>query len=214
MRALTLVIAALSVSIMTGCTSRPENVEGEAGPAGAASQTTSATVSASAAALVSPSPTNSASGLRSGIRGTDWANVTLVNLGFMDLGDTRFRDGKASSGAVNCTMLPGGAQPVYAEYLAEEPANSPITEDALILIECGSDGMDQAVIPVKLGYDQKARLPIGFIPADPSTGPNNRMTFTSYSIENGVIVTTVRKANGSNETRRYRFDGSMSWERF
>ena len=41
----------------------------------------------------------------------------------------RFRNGKASSGAVNCTMLPGGARPAYAEFLTEEPANSPVTED-------------------------------------------------------------------------------------
>jgi hypothetical protein len=201
-------ITVVVVSILTGCTSRPENLEGDAGPAGAPSET--ATVSASAA---SPT-TSSTSDLSSGIRRTDWANVTLVNLSFMGLGDTTFRNGSASSGANNCTMLPGGAQPAYAEYLTEEPANSPVTEDALILIECGSDGMDQALVPVKLGYDQKAREAIGFIAADPPTGPNNRMMFTSYSVESQVIVTTVRKADGKTETRRYRFDGSDSWVRF
>ena len=213
MRALYLVIAGLSVPILIGCTSKPRNVEGEAGPAGAPSQTAGPGVSASAAAPLTPSITRSASGLPGGIRGTDWGNVTL-NLSFMNLGKTTFRNGKASSGANTCTMLPGGALPAYAEFLAEEPANSPITEDAVILIECGSDGMDQALVPVQLAYDQKTRAAVGFIPADPPSGPNNRMTFTSYAVEKGVIVATVKNTDGSTERRRYRFDGSGSWERF
>ncbi|MBB3100937.1 hypothetical protein FHR83_008664 [Actinoplanes campanulatus] len=92
---------------------------------------------------------------------------------FMDFGDTRFRGGTASSGANNCTMLPGSAQPAYAEYLADEPADSPVTEDAVVLVECGSDGMDQALIPVKLAYDQKSRNAVGFIKADPPPGRAN-----------------------------------------
>ncbi|MEU5787608.1 hypothetical protein ABZ754_07745 [Micromonospora purpureochromogenes] len=232
MRALPLLTAALSLSILTGCTSEPEKVEGDAGPAGAPSVTAGATVSASAAPSTTPSATASAavpasaiasptlpppaatSGPTSEIRKTDWPDVTLANLAFMDIGEVRFRNGKASSGANNCTMLPGGARPAYAEFLTEEPANSPVTEDALILIECGSDGMDQALIPVQLGFDQKTRETIGFIQADPSTGPDRRMTFTSYTIARGVIVTTVRKADGSQETRRYRFGGGTTWERF
>ncbi|MBQ0896102.1 hypothetical protein KBX37_23905 [Micromonospora sp. U56] len=222
--------AALSLSILTGCTTEPENVDGEAGPAGApsatatagasaaASSTTpsaiaSAAVSPSAATSTTPSAAPSISGRTSEIRKTDWANVTLANLDYLGLGDVRFRNGRGSSGANNCTMLPGGARPAYAEFLTEEPANSPVTEDALILIECGSDGMDQALIPVKLGFDQKTRETIGFIQADPSSGPDSRMTFTSYTIARGVIVTTVRKADGAQETRRYRFAGGTSWER-
>ncbi|WP_170285436.1 hypothetical protein [Micromonospora palomenae] len=223
--------AALSLSILTGCTTDPENVDGEAGPAGAPSATATAsasaaassstTPSATASAAVSPSAANSTtpsaapstSGRTSEIRKTDWANVTLANLDYLGLGDVRFRDGRGSSGANNCTMLPGGARPAYAEFLTEEPASSPVTEDALILIECGSDGLDQALIPVKLGFDQKTRETMGFIQADPPPGPGSRMTFTSYTVEKGVIVTTVRKADGGRETRRYRFGGGKTWER-
>ncbi|MFC8616943.1 hypothetical protein ACFT9M_11060 [Micromonospora purpureochromogenes] len=233
MRALPLVIAALSLSILTGCTAKPKNLAGDAGPAGGVppvtasatvsasatasttpSATASAAVSASAATSTTPSAAASASGRTSEIRRTDWANVTLANLDYLGLGDLRFRNGKASSGANNCTMLPDGARPAYAEFLTEEPANSPVTEDALILIECGSDGLDQALIPVKLGFDQKTRETVGFIQADPPTGPNNRMTFMSYAVERQVIVTTVRKADGGKETRRYRFDGGNTWGRF
>jgi hypothetical protein len=139
--------------------------------------------------------------------------VTLADLGFMELGDLEFRNGKASSGPNNCTMLPGGARPVYAEFLTEEPANSPVTEDALVLIECGSDGLDQALVPVQLGYDQKTRQASGFIKADIPSGPDRRMTFTSYRVEGRLIVTTVRKADGSRETRRYRSGGGGTWER-
>ncbi|MET0493287.1 MAG: hypothetical protein ABW000_09185 [Actinoplanes sp.] len=232
MRALPLVITALSASILTGCAASPQNVAGEAGPAGAPSPTAGATAPISPAAPVSPSPvastpapsdtihpvkstptptrTRTPAGV---IRKTDWANVTLANLGFMGLGDTTFRNGKASSGANNCTMLPGGARPAYAEYLTEEPANSPVSEDALILIECGSDGMDQALVPVQLGFDGKTREAIGFIRADQPTGPDNRMTFTSYAVEGRVIVTTVKKTDGSTETRRYRSGGGNTWER-
>jgi hypothetical protein len=131
----------------------------------------------------------------------------------MGFGDARFRDGEASSGANNCTMLPGGARPAYAEYLTEEPANSPVTEDALILIECGSDGLDQALVPVKLVAGGTDRFAVGFIRADRATGPGKRMTFTSYRVRDGEIVTTVRKADGKEETRRYRFGGGTRWDR-
>ncbi|MGX6604987.1 hypothetical protein ACWKSP_23075 [Micromonosporaceae bacterium Da 78-11] len=230
MRKRTLAIAVFTLSGLAGCAAEPVNVAGDAGPAGAPSMsvtasttpTTSPTVATPSAVTstepvaeptrsVSPTPT---SGRTSAIRRTDWPNTTLTGLTFMDFGTARFRDGTASSsGPVECTMLPGGARPAYAEYLAEEPANSPTTEDALILVECGSDGMDQALVPVQLSYDQKSRHTVGFIPADTPTGPNNRMTFTSYTVESGTIVTTVRKTDGSKEMRRYRFDGGTSWER-
>jgi hypothetical protein len=140
--------------------------------------------------------------------------VTLVGLGHLGFDDARFRNGTATSGANRCTMLPGGARPTYAEYLTEEPADSPITEDALILIECGSDGMDQLLVPVKLAYDQKTRVAMGVIRADVPSGPGKRMTFTSYRVRDGVIVAGVRKADGSTETRRYRSDGGRTWDRF
>lgn len=227
MRIPPLLIAALGLSVLTACSATPDKVGGEAGPAGSPFQTVRASVAASLRPSLSPSPSASpspsvsrraspsASKSRavSTIRSTDWANVTLAGVGFMELGDLKFRNGKASSGANNCTMLPGGARPAYAEYLTEEPANSPVTEDALILIECGSDGLDQALVPVQLGYDQKTRQASGFIKADIPSGPNRRMTFTSYRVEGSLIVTTVRKADGSRETRRYRSGGGGRWER-
>lgn len=184
MRALPLMIAALALTVSTGCTAQPQQV---------------ATVPVASQTSV--------------IRTTDWPNVKLENLGFMSLGDLQFRNGRASSGANNCTMLPGGARPAYAEYLTEEPASAPVTEDALILIECGSDAMDQALVPVQLGFDQKTRHAVGFIKADRPTGPGKRMTFLSYGVDRGQIVTTVRKTDGTQETRRYRFAGGTTWER-
>ncbi|MFR9775320.1 hypothetical protein ACL02O_04580 [Micromonospora sp. MS34] len=229
MRAVPL-IAVLSLSILTGCTTKPESVKGEAGPAGSPARTASATASASAPVTATPSrtapattsaspaakpsPAGSASSPYRRIRSTDWANMTLKGLTFLDFGDATFRNGKASSGANTCTMLPGGARPAYAEYIAEEPANSPVTEDALILIECGSDGMDQALVPVQLAFDQRTRYARGVIPADPANGSGGRMTFTSYTIQSGTIVCTVRKADGSKETRRYRYDGGDNWGRY
>ncbi|MBQ1051881.1 hypothetical protein KBX50_25895 [Micromonospora sp. C51] len=233
MRARTLLIAAIGVSLLAGCTSRPNNVGGAAGPAGTPSATATvtaptsvpgtpsatATVTPPASVPRTPSPTatkpaGSTSPKPRGIRATDWANVRLGGVSFMDLGDITFRNGRASSGANNCVMLPGGARPVYAEYLTEEPANSPITEDALILIECGSDAMDQALIMVQLGYDQKERRAVGVIEADPPSRPGERMTFLSYAVEQQVIVTTVRRADGTQETRRYRFNGGNNWGQF
>jgi len=237
MRVLPVVITALSLAAATGCSNDPQRVAGEARPAGALSTTVPAGATAPTApsSLTAPSPTASTptsasarpattsprpattqhsrtAGQTSAIRRTDWPNVNLMGLDLMDLGDTRFRDGTASSGANHCTMLPGGARPAYAQFLTEEPANSPATEDALILIECGSDGMQQALVPVQLGHDQ-ARNALGTIEADTPTGPDTRMTFISYTIEQGTIVTTVRKPDGTKETRRYRFDGGTRWVR-
>jgi hypothetical protein len=223
MRIMSLTVAALQLVALAGCTDGPENVAGDAGPAGAPSSTASAAVSPAASpstgqpvtsATSKPaggSPTTTTKGGGGGIRKTDWSAVTLADLG--QYGDVTFKNGKASSGADNCDMLPGGARPYYAEFLTEEPANSPVTEDALILIDCGSDAQQQMLVPVKLGYDQKTRQTVGYISADPPPGPGKQMTFTSYSVQNGVIVTTVRKADGSTETRRYRHDGGKGWER-
>ena len=50
-----------------------------------------------------------------------------------------FRNG-SNGFDIPCTILPGGAQPVYAEFVVEEPANEPSTEDALVLVELGNPG--------------------------------------------------------------------------
>ncbi|KHD72003.1 hypothetical protein MB27_42570 [Actinoplanes utahensis] len=132
----------------------------------------------------------------------------------MNLGDLQFRDGMASSGPTTCAMLPGGARPVYAEFLAEEPAVAPVTEDAVILIECGRDSVDQALVPVQLSFSQRHPGGYGFIAADPRTeGDAARMTFLSYTVQDEAIVTTVRKADGATERRRYLHEGGDRWGR-
>ncbi|GAA1612199.1 hypothetical protein [Actinoplanes couchii] len=146
------------------------------------------------------------------IRRTDWMNVTIENVDFQDLGDLRFRNGQAKSGATTCTMLPFDTQPAYGEYLAEEPANSPATEDALIVIECGAAPATQALIPVQLSHDGKARHATGHIEADPPTSPANRMLFRSYKIVDGAIRAVVQRTDGDTETRRYLFAGGTRWE--
>ncbi|XVU27932.1 hypothetical protein ACQPZJ_13070 [Actinoplanes sp. CA-054009] len=233
MRVLPLTMAALQFVVLAGCDAGPANVAGDAGPAGSPAAA-SARVSPSAATTSAPpstpasrrpttpttvrakttAPTATATTTAtSGIRATDWRNVTLADLS--QYGDITFKNGTgATGGADNCTMLPGGARPFYAEYLAEEPANSPVTEDALILIDCGSDMQQQALVPVKLGYDQKTRQTMGYIKADPPAGPDQPMTFTSYRVQGSTIVTTVKKTDGSTETRRYRYNGGINWERY
>ncbi|MFF5075577.1 hypothetical protein ACFY36_00885 [Actinoplanes sp. NPDC000266] len=223
MRVLPLTMAALQVVILAGCDDKPESVAGDAGPAGSpaaviapSTVTTSAPTSAATTVRTSvPATTTTTTTTKavSGIRATDWPNVTLADLS--RYGDVTFKNGKgATGGADNCTMLPGGARPFYAEYLAEEPADSPVTEDALILVGCGSDMQQQALVPVKLGYDQKTRQTMGFIKADPPAGPDKPMTFTSYRVEGETIVTTVKKTDGGTETRRYRYNGGINWERY
>jgi hypothetical protein len=221
MRAFPTMIAALGLCALTGCTASPQHLDGQAAPAGVTSPTPSAVPSVTRTAS-SPSPGTgaAASTVPAGtsapqpggstpasiIRRTDWANVNLRGVGFMDLGDLRFRDGEATTETNHCTLLPGGARPAYGEYLAEEPADSPITEDALVLIECGLDDRLQALLPVKLGFDQKTRSAAGFIQDD-------RVRFLSYRLDGETIVTTVRTDAGDTETRRYQFAGGITWER-
>lgn len=228
MRALSLTPVALSLVALAACSDPgPASVAGDAGPAGTPSNAaTPVSITPSALRSSTPAPqppptresastsaasTSSAPATKGPIRRTDWANVTIANL--WQYGKVTFKNGKAASGADNCTMLPGGAHPYYAEFLTEEPANSPVTEDALILVECGSDMRQQALIPVKVGYNQKTREAIGYIEADAPTAPDKRMTFISFSVQNEIIVTDVRKTDGSRETRRYRFAGGARWER-
>src|SRR5690348_15688998 len=124
MRTLPLLLAALGVAVLAGCGAAPEHLDGAAQPAGGWSESPSTPAKTSAAAAAtapsSAAPTKSAAGAASVIRATDWANVTLENVVFLDLGDLKFRGGEASSGANNCTMLPAGARAVYAEFLTEE----------------------------------------------------------------------------------------------
>lgn len=223
MRTLPLVLVALPLAVLTACADPgPVSVAGDAGPAGSPSSgagtvlvTPSATPASArqstpATPSVRPSSSTPAAG-KGLIRKTDWADVTLSNL--WRYGRVTFKNGKAAPGPDNCTMLPGGARPAYAEFLTEEPADSPATEDALILVECGSDMQQQLLVPVQVGHNQKTREAIGYIRADAPTGPDKRMTFTSYRIQGETIVTTVRKTDGSRETRRFRFAGGINWER-
>jgi hypothetical protein len=230
MRASPMVIATLGLCALTGCTDAPERLDGQASPAGittpaasAVSSTTApstaapSTAAPSTAAPVSSAPSLPVSPSRGGtsdpapdatqatsiIRRTDWPNVSLRNMTFMDQGDLRFRDGRTD----RCTMLPGGARPAYGDYLTEEPADSPATEDALVLVECDAGDPVQALVMVQIGYDQKSRHAGSFIQADDST------TVLSYRIDDHDIVTTVRTAAGRTENHRYRFAGGSHWER-
>jgi hypothetical protein len=217
MRAFPTAIATVSLCALTGCMTSPQRLDGQASPAGIRSPAVSVRPSAAAAPPSAPAappaspsraatsdPASGETGTTSIIRRTDWANVSLRGVSFMDQGDLRFRDGTAK----NCSMLPGGAEPAYGEYLTEEPADSPVTEDALVLVECGAgDDRVQALVMVQIGYDRKTRNAGSFIQAD------DAMTFLSYRIDGNDIITTLRKADGGTESRRYRFAGGTTWER-
>jgi hypothetical protein len=226
MRAFSTVIAALGLCALTGCVASPTRLDGQASPAGITTPAVSAAPSTATAPPVATSPSPSRDGTpdpvpgRTGttsvIRGTDWPDVNLRGVSFLDLGDLRFRGGEVTAGTSRCVMLPGGARPAYGEYLTEEPADSPVTEDALVLVECGQEenangagGNErvQALVLVQLGHDQKTRNARGHIRAD------DAMTFLSYRIDGEDIVTGVRTAGGRTENRRYRFAGGSTWER-
>jgi hypothetical protein len=209
MRVTRFVVAAVCLAVATGCTQDVQRRDGDAAPAGSPGRTTAAPVSSTPSNPAASTAPPQSAGRPSGIRGTDWKNVTLTQL--LGLGDVTFRDGQAHVGANNCTMLPGGAQPAYGEFLTEEPANAPVTEDALVLVECTGDYPDQHLIPVQVNGSRRSAY--GSIDADVPAGPNARMTFTSYRLEAQTIVTVVRKADGSTETRRYVFAGGNKWRR-
>ncbi|MEQ4305898.1 hypothetical protein ABNF97_31700 [Plantactinospora sp. B6F1] len=156
---------------------------------------------------------------RSEIRKTDWRNVTVTRLKFCGEQDgvVRFRNG--SNGLdIPCRMLPGGAQPVYREFLVEEPANAPEREDALVLVELGNPGAarQQALVPIQVGSDGKTRVAWPVIKGDPpGRNPDEVMTFTSYRVEDWTVVAVVKRLDGRTETRRYRQAGMYGpWERF
>jgi hypothetical protein len=129
----------------------------------------------------------------------------------------QFRNG-SNGFDIPCRILPGGARPVYGEFLVEEPANAPVREDALVLVELGNPGAarQQALVPVQVAYDGRTREAWPVIEGDPSSPSGDRvMTFTSYRIEDFTVVATVKRLDGKTETRRYRLAGMYGpWERF
>jgi hypothetical protein len=128
-----------------------------------------------------------------------------------------FRDG-SNGNDIPCAILPGGARPVYAEFLVEEPADRPATEDALVLVELGNQGAarQQALVPVAMGADGRTLIAWPVIEGDqPSPMGDKVMTFTAYHIDRGIVVATVKRLDGTVETRRYRQGGMYGpWEQF
>jgi hypothetical protein len=237
MRYGTLTSMALSLTMVTGCTPATERLGGDAAPAGSprASASTAAPSASSVAATGSPRPSGSASRTAgptasatrtsgssvrpSGIRGTDWPNAVIRNLRFCGESDdsVRFRDG-SNGFDVPCTMLPGGVRPVYAEFITEEPANAPSTEDALVLVELGNTGgaRRQALVPVQLSDGGRVLNARPVIEGDePSADGQQAMTFTSYRVVDEHVEATVRRLDGGSETRRWRkVNFAGDWERF
>lgn len=214
-----LLAVTVGLIVLAGCSSDPDKADGDAGPAGGP-----------AASSAPPSPAGGngtgtgttgtganqgggGTGGSSEIRKTDWANLTIKSLGFLGVGDVTFRGGKATAEHISCTMLPGGAKPAYAEFIAEEPANAPSTEDAVVLIECGSDAMQQALVLVQLASDQRTRQRAGLIEAEIPPTATGRMTFVSYSVDKGTVATTIRRPDGGTEARRYQHNGGSNWGR-
>jgi hypothetical protein len=153
------------------------------------------------------------------IRRTDWRNATVKGLEFCAESDevVEFRNG-SNGFDIPCVILPGGAQPVYAHVVNEEPASRPSTIDALVLVELGNlyAARQQALVPIQLDVDGKTLLAWPPILGDePSPAGDRVMTFTSYRVEPAAhVVATVRRLDGGTETRRYAHDGSDgSWRR-
>ncbi|MBW6436955.1 hypothetical protein KZ829_24740 [Actinoplanes hulinensis] len=117
-------------------------------------------------------------------------------------------------------MLPHAAKPVYAEFLTEEPANAPATEDALVLVELGNPdaARQQALVPIQLAPDGRALQAGPAIKGDvPSPAGDKVMTFTSYRVDEVKrhVFATVRTGDGRSEVRRYRQACAWGcWERF
>ncbi|GAB7047167.1 hypothetical protein [Catenuloplanes indicus] len=235
MRALPLVTTALTLALLTGCAASPEEVAGQAAPAGAPSAvpvTTAPATPSRPAASVTPPATASAvpppaaakppSSIPAPAKNTpapvaspffpqpieytDWRNATIH--GMRDAGDATFRNGTATSGSTTCTINPGGVQPGYGHFIVEEPASAAATGDAAVLVECGSDRR-QAIVPVQFGYDQTTLHARGFIQADAPAG-SSRMTFTRLLIDGVDIVATVALPGGGTEERRYHHWGMGS----
>lgn len=224
----------LTFTFVAGCTSSVDRVGGEAAPAGSPAGSASpltpgapAPTSSGPSAPATPSSTPEAAVTRtsgpatqqSEIRRTNWPNVVIRNLKFCGESDdsVSFRNG-SNGFDVPCTILPGGARPVYAEFIVEEPANAPSTEDALVLVELGNPNAArrQALVPVQLADNGRNRYAWPVILGDKSSSSGNQvMTFVSYRVVGQNVEATVRKLDGGTETRRWRkADGSGSWERY
>ncbi len=172
------------------------------------------------AATPPPSTPGSArTGRPSQIRQVDWRNASIQGLDFCGENDdvVQFRNG-TNGNDIPCVILPAGARPVYAEFLVEEPANRPATEDALVLVELGNQdaARRQALVPVAVAADGRALIAWPVIMGDePSPMGDKVMTFTAYRVEQNVVVATVKRLDGTVETRRYRQGGMFGpWERF
>ena len=177
----------------------------------------SAPAPAASTPAADPPPTEDAA--TDAIRDVDWREATVRDLDFCGVpdADVKFRDG-TDGNDIPCVILPGKARPAYADFLTEEPANAPKTEDALVLVELGNPGAArrQALVPVQLGHDGRTLNARPAIEGDePSPAGDRVMTFTAYRVENDRTVTaTVRTLAGRTETRRYRqADGTPTWER-
>ncbi|MFG2050810.1 hypothetical protein ACGFIW_25680 [Micromonospora sp. NPDC048935] len=234
MRGKLLVGVALTVTVGAGCTPSVERLAGDAGPAGPAAGSASPSVPGApttassgsgtpAAGSTSPAaPVAGTSGPDtqvSAIRQTDWPNAVIRKLGFCGESDdsVAFRNG-SNGFDVPCRILPGGAQPVYGEFIVEEPANAPSTEDALVLVELGNPNAArrQALVPVQLSDNGRGRYAWPVIRGDqPGSGGAQVMTFASYRLVGQNVEATVRTLDGGTETRRWRkADGSGNWERY
>ncbi|MEU4472039.1 hypothetical protein [Micromonospora sp. NPDC023888] len=232
MRGKLLVGVTLTVTFAAGCTPSVDRVGGDAAPAGSPSgsaspsaSTAPTTASASAPAAGSPTPgapatrtSGSGAGV-SEIRRTNWPNAVIRKLDFCGESDdaVAFRNG-SNGFDVPCRILPGGARPVYGEFLVEEPANAPSTEDALVLVELGNPdaARRQALVPVQLSDNGRGRYAWPVIKGDESSSAGDRvMTFVSYRLVGQNVEATVRRLDGGTETRRWRqADGSGNWERY
>ncbi|MGW5559609.1 hypothetical protein ACWER9_20610 [Micromonospora sp. NPDC003944] len=232
MRATLLLGVTLTLTVVAGCTSPVDRVGGDAAPAGFASASASPSASSVPA---TPSAGPSASASRSSgapatrtsgpparvseIRRTDWPNAVIRDLDFCGESDDSVTFRSGSNGLdVPCRILPGDARPVYAEFLVEEPANAPSTEDALVLVELGNPGAarQQALVPVQLAYNGRDRQARPIIEGDePSPSGDRVMTFVSYRVVGQNVQATVRTLDGGTETRRWRkVDFAGNWERY
>ncbi|MFG1867095.1 hypothetical protein [Micromonospora arborensis] len=208
---------ALSLTFATGCTSSTDSLGGDAAASGSSSG--SGSLTSPSASSASATGTSGSGAETSGIRQTDWPNAVIRKLSFCGESDdsVTFRDG-SNGFDVPCRILPEGAQPVYAEFIVEEPANAPSTEDALVLVELGNPNAArrQALVPVQLSDDGTSRYAWPVILGDDSSASGDQaMTFISYQVVGEHVEATVRNLDGSTENRRWRkYNGSGNWERY